>query len=152
VCTEKSREPKKPGGEVYENQEEKMDGSLEQRWKTLREEGRGGKQEWRVAHPQATFREREEAVHERVRNWKLGCCRTSSAPRLWNGSGGPWKTETAAPGVVGQDRRLSRRSGICPAWKTGLFPLDEEVAFLPGELSPHAQENLARVSIWMLCA
>ena len=31
----------------------------------------------------------------------------------------------------------------------GFFPLDDELALLPGGLSPHLQEQLARMSLWI---
>ena len=31
----------------------------------------------------------------------------------------------------------------------GFFPLDEELALLPGSLSPHTHENLVRLGAWM---
>ena len=33
--------------------------------------------------------------------------------------------------------------------KTGFFPLDEELALLPGSLTPHAQECLVRLGTWI---
>lgn len=38
----------------------------EQQWRALSEEILSGMKEWRQAYPNATFREREEAAHERV--------------------------------------------------------------------------------------
>ena len=31
----------------------------------------------------------------------------------------------------------------------GFFPLDEELALLPGSLTPHLQECLVRLGAWM---
>src|SRR5215831_276715 len=43
-----------------------MDEAMEKRWRELAEEVLSGMKEWRLAHPKATFREIEEAVHERI--------------------------------------------------------------------------------------
>lgn len=44
-----------------------MDEAMEKRWRERSEEALSGRKEWRQAHPDATFREMEEAVHERMR-------------------------------------------------------------------------------------
>ena len=43
-----------------------MDEGIEERWRALSEEVLTSMKDWRIAHPQATFREIEEAVHERM--------------------------------------------------------------------------------------
>jgi hypothetical protein len=43
-----------------------MDEATEKRWRELSEEILSGMKEWRLAHPDATFREIEETVHARM--------------------------------------------------------------------------------------
>lgn len=43
-----------------------MDETMEKHWRELSEEILNGMKEWRQAHPEATFREIEEAVHTRM--------------------------------------------------------------------------------------
>jgi hypothetical protein len=57
---------KKVGGERTSFEESMMDEATEKRWEELSEEVLSGMKEWRHAHPTATFRESEDAVHERM--------------------------------------------------------------------------------------
>jgi hypothetical protein len=43
-----------------------MGEGMEERWRALSEEVLTSMKDWRIAHPQAIFREIEEAVHERM--------------------------------------------------------------------------------------
>lgn len=49
----------------------------------------------------------------------------------------------------GQEVTLKREYGTCPNCGTGLFPLDEELAWQPGCLTPRQREHLAHLAIWM---
>ena len=40
----------------------------------------------------------------------------------------------------GQTLTLERRYGVCPVCATGLFPLDDELALLPGALTPASKK------------
>jgi len=44
-----------------------------------------------------------------------------------------------------QTVRLTRSYGVCPQYGAGLFPLDEELALLPGALTPNLHEDLVRL-------
>lgn len=117
-----------------------MDESMENRWKTLSEEVLSGMKEWRVAHPKATFREIEDAVHERVSRLEAQMLQDVALQSV----NGDWtqapraerpvcpicgtalvargKQKRRLQGSRGQDISLSRSYGTCPACKTGLFP------------------------------
>jgi hypothetical protein len=43
-----------------------MDEAMDRAWQELSEKVLTGIREWRLAHPKATFREIEQAVHERM--------------------------------------------------------------------------------------
>lgn len=45
--------------------------------------------------------------------------------------------------------RSARSYGVCPACGAGFFPLDDELALLPGALTPSLQEDLVRLGVWM---
>jgi hypothetical protein len=49
----------------------------------------------------------------------------------------------------GQEVELERDTGF--AWRVGkgFFPLDEALALMPGNLTPHGHECLVRLSAWM---
>ena len=49
----------------------------------------------------------------------------------------------------GQDLTLTRSYGYCPNCQKGLFPLDNELALLPGRLTPLLQDQLAHLGAWM---
>ena len=48
-----------------------------------------------------------------------------------------------------QEVALERQYGVCPACGGKLFPLDEELALLPGCLTPGLEEVLVRLGSWM---
>jgi YgiT-type zinc finger domain-containing protein len=117
-----------------------MDEDLEKRWRELSEEVLSGMKEWRLARPNATFREIEEAVHERVSrlearllqgtvltderaDWvqapteQRPTCPTCGIPLVSRG-----KRKRALQSRGGQTITLSRSYGTCPACGMGLFP------------------------------
>jgi YgiT-type zinc finger domain-containing protein len=117
-----------------------MDEALERRWRELSEEVWSGMKDWRLAHPSATFREIEEAVHERMSrmeaqllqeaalaskqtDWakepkerRPTCpnCGTTLQPR------GKQRRELQSRG--GETIQLERTYGTCPRCGMGLFP------------------------------
>ena len=50
----------------------------------------------------------------------------------------------------GGEVELEREYAKCPACRAGIFPLDEELELLPGNLTPHGHERLVRLGAWML--
>lgn len=117
-----------------------MDEPLEKRWQELSEEVLNGMKEWRLAHPQATFREIEEAVQARMN--RLGAQMTqemalTSEKRDW--AQDPVEKRPKCPncGTALQSRgkrtrtlqsqggemlHLTRQYGSCPSCGMGLFP------------------------------
>jgi hypothetical protein len=126
-----------------------------------------GMYEWRLQHPDATFTENEVALdarwyrirarmlqdlalRSRAANWQAGSiteqptCPDCGRPLIRRGQQ-PRTLKTHG----GQDVRLLRSYGYCPACKTGHFPLDKQLALLPGRLTPLLQDHLARLGTWM---
>lgn len=117
-----------------------MDEAMEKRWRELSEEVLSGMKEWRQAHPAATFREIEDAVHERMSrleaqilqetalsskqtDWatepkdkRPSCpnCGTALQPR--------GKRKRDLQGSGGTTIHLERTYGTCPQCGMGLFP------------------------------
>lgn len=117
-----------------------MDEAMEKRWRELSEEVMSGMKEWRLAHPNATFREMENAVHERVSRLEaqmLQDTALSDARADWGQT--PTEKRPTCPncGTVlvsrgkrqrelqsrgGQTIKLKRTYGTCPTCGIGLFP------------------------------
>jgi|SRR5579871_2551585 len=112
---------------------------VEAHWPALIEDVMTGMQDWRTAHPHATFREIEAAVNERldrVRARMLEAAALASAAAPVGGATAPpvpcpaCGQPLAARGthertvtVQGdQPVRLRRGYGVCPACGAGLFP------------------------------
>lgn len=117
-----------------------MDEEKDKRWRELSEEVLSGMKEWRLAHPDATFREIEDAVHMRMSrmeaqllqetaltskqaDWakepkeqRPTCpnCGTPLQPR------GKRKRDLQSRG--GETIRLERTYGTCPQCGMGVFP------------------------------
>jgi uncharacterized protein with PIN domain len=117
-----------------------MDEEMDHRWHVLSEEILMDIKAWRLAHPKATFREIEQAVHERTTRLEaqlLQDTAQASASREWSG-----REEQERPrcpvcdtplqargqqsrqlqGAGGQEVRLKRSYGMCPTCGVGLFP------------------------------
>jgi hypothetical protein len=123
---------------------------------------------WREAHPRATLAEIEEAVLGAVGRLQARALEDlAHASAAVEGSAGPLGERPRCPDcggaleargrherevLVARQRaplRLRRRYAACPACGGGLFPLDEELGLLPGELSPGLDEGLVRLATWM---
>ena len=111
-----------------------------ERWQALSTEVLSELQEWRAAHPKATFREIETAVEARISRLRarmLEGAAQASTTRDWTaappaerpacpdcgqplGARGEATRTLTVPGD--QPVRLRRRYGVCPACGAGLFP------------------------------
>lgn len=112
---------------------------LDARWHQVAEEVMTGMKEWRIQHPQATFREVEAALDERLARLRARMLEDA----LLVSRAADWEAESGANPVCPQcgtllDRRgketrelttqhdqvlrLERRYAICPKCQTGLFP------------------------------
>jgi len=107
-------------------------------WNGMSEEIISGIAEWRLQHPQATFREIEEEVDRRLsvlRATMIADAALSSAQTEWaNGSrealcpacGKPLekkgKKKRSLQTRGGQEVELEREYGLCPACGQGIFP------------------------------
>jgi YgiT-type zinc finger domain-containing protein len=114
------------------------------RWQELSEEVVMGMKEWRLQHPQATLREIEAALDERLgrlRARMLQDAALASAKADWEGGAdGPLcpecgsrleprvKTERHLQTHGGQEIVLERRYGVCPACGAGIFPMRESAS------------------------
>lgn len=117
-----------------------MNEDQEKQWRDLSEEILSGMKEWRQAHPEATFREIEEVVHQRMSrlealmvqetaltsayaDWgspsteKKPTCPTCGTPLQPRG-----KQKRELQGQGGASIRLTRDYGTCPKCGTGFFP------------------------------
>jgi hypothetical protein len=110
----------------------------EQRWREISEDVITGMREWREQHPQATMREIESALDERLARLRarmLQDTALSSRARDWRGEGegvkcpecetklelrGKQKRYLQTHG--GEEMELSREYGKCPNCGVGLFP------------------------------
>jgi YgiT-type zinc finger domain-containing protein len=140
---------------------------FDQSWHELSQEVLTGMKEWRLQHPKATFREIEAAIDERLgrlRAKMLQDAALASAAADWADvaveeqplcpqCGQPLEPRGQEERYLhvhgGREVALERSYGVCPACGAGFFPLDEELALLPGNLSPHLQEQLVRLGTWM---
>lgn len=107
---------------------------LRRGWSELAEEAFTGMAEWRARHPEATFREIEEAVDERlaaVRVRMLQDAALASAATELGGSECPecgralrngGKRSRTLLTSHNKEVALERRYGICPECGSGLFP------------------------------
>lgn len=113
---------------------------LDAQWRELTEDILTGMKEWRLQHPQATFRQIEEALDERwakVRARMLGDVALASAASDLSAAsiserpacprcGVPLEAhgqETREVTTIGnQAVRLKRTYAVCPACGAGLFP------------------------------
>src|SRR5512145_2531478 len=107
-------------------------------WNRMSEEIISGIAEWRQQHPQATFRELEEEVDQRLsvmrakmladaalisrqREWEPGsqevCCPDCGAALERKG-----KKKRKLRTRGGQEVELEREYGVCPACGRGIFP------------------------------
>jgi YgiT-type zinc finger domain-containing protein len=110
----------------------------EQQWRTLSEEVMSGLQEWRAAHPRATFAEIEAVVDERLNRMRArlleNLALAQAAAELAEGAeerpacpdcGQPMHRrghQTRTVTVQGdQAVRLRRAYAVCPACGTGVF-------------------------------
>jgi hypothetical protein len=110
----------------------------EQRWREISEEVITGMREWREQHPQATMKEIESTLDEklaRLRARMLQDTALASRARDWRGAGeavncrecetklearGKQKRQLQTHG--GEEVVLSREYGECPKCGVGLFP------------------------------
>jgi YgiT-type zinc finger domain-containing protein len=117
-----------------------MDEAMEKHWRELSEEVLSGMKEWRLAHPNATFREIEDAVHERVSRLEarmvqdtvLTDARTDWAqaptdqrptcPNCGTALVSRGKRQRELQSRGGQTIKLKRSYGTCPTCGMGLFP------------------------------
>jgi hypothetical protein len=124
--------------------------------------------EWRKAHPKATFVEIEDEVHRRMVQLEaqlLQDAAQESASRTWGketrGEAPRCPTCQVPLQARGQQTRTLQGNGGAsvtrlshkrePARTVGraFFPLDEELAFLPGTLAPRQQGHLVQLGGWM---
>ena len=117
-----------------------MDEAMEKRWRELSEEVLNGMKEWRLAHPKATFREIEDAVHERMSRLEAQLVQeTTLASELTDWQQAPAAERPTCPNCGtplvsrgkrqrelqsrgGQSIQLKRTYGTCPSCGMGLFP------------------------------
>ena len=117
-----------------------MDDTMEQRWRELSEEVLSGMKDWRLAHPTATFREIEDAVHARMNRMEAQILQeTAQASRKTDWSNEPKEQRPTCPncgtalqprgkrkrelqGRGGEAVHLERTYGTCPSCGMGLFP------------------------------
>jgi hypothetical protein len=117
-----------------------VDTKMEQDWHRLSEDILTDIQEWRRAHPKATFGEIEEEVHTRMSRLEaqmLQDTAQASSSREWRGESSQERpvcpicsTPLQARGkrsrrfqaAGGQDIKLCRSYGTCPTCGVGLFP------------------------------
>lgn len=118
--------------------------------------------EWRKAHPKATFVEIEDEVHRRMMQLEaqlLQDAAQESSSRAWGkemGGEAPRCPTCQVPlqargqqtrtlqGNGGESVTLLRTYGACPKCGESFFPLDEELALLPGTLAPRQQSHLVQ--------
>ncbi len=117
-----------------------MDEEMDRVWRTLSEEILTDLKAWRLAHPKATFREIEQAVHARTTRLEaqlLQDTAQASANREWSGKGEQERPACPVCGVPlhargkqartlqtagGHSLKLQRGYGTCPTCGVGLFP------------------------------
>jgi hypothetical protein len=139
----------------------------ERQWHAEAEAVLSGLKDWRVQHPRATLRAIEAAVDERLNGLRarmverLALASAAAAVRDQ-----PTMARPSCPtcGTRLQPRgrharnvtthgdqtiHLEREYAVCPTCGVGLFPLDEELALLPGAYRPRLQESVVRLATWM---
>lgn len=142
-----------------------MTSSLSDAWRDLADEARAGIAEWRQQHPTATLREIEEAIDERLAGLRArmvqdAALASAAADPAASGVRPRCPACGAAMSLEGARTRrlrttydrevtLTRRYARCPACGTGAFPLDEELALLPGALTPSLHEGVVRLGSWL---
>jgi predicted RNA-binding Zn-ribbon protein involved in translation (DUF1610 family) len=116
--------------------------------------------EWRLQHPKATLKEIEQALDQRLGKMRVRMLQDAAMAS----AAADIKTATAQERPVcpqcgeelqSRDRQvrklttqhnqtveLERSYGVCPGCGTGFFPLDEELALVPGTLTPNLLEDL----------
>ena len=117
-----------------------MDEEMDQKWRALSEEILTDMKGWRKAHPKATFREIEKAVHERITRLEAQMVQDSaqaSESREWSGKKeqdrpacpvcntplqARGKQSRQLQGAGGQTVELQRSYGTCPTCGVGFFP------------------------------
>jgi hypothetical protein len=117
-----------------------MDEEMDRVWRALSEEILTDLKAWRLAHPKATFREIEHAVHARTTRLEaqlLQDTAQASANREWSGKEEQGRalcpvcdSSLHARGTQsrtlqtagGESVKLQRVYGTCPTCKVGLFP------------------------------
>jgi hypothetical protein len=130
-------------------------------WHRLSEEVLTGMQEWRLRHPTATLREIEvelDARWARMRARILEDVALQSTATTWQGS--PAGQQPTCPQCGTPLKERGRHRGVScrhtgamispsPAAmasvrpvRSEFFPLDEELALLPGRLTPRLQESV----------
>lgn len=117
-----------------------MDEAGEKPWRDLSEEVLSGIKEWRLAHPNATFREIEDAVHESVSrlearlvqetaltdthtNWgQIPASQRPTCPNCGTPLVSRGKRQRELQSRGGQTIKLKRSYATCPTCGMGLFP------------------------------
>jgi len=113
---------------------------FDQQWQALAAEVLTGMKEWRIQHPQATLREIEAALDERLarmRAWMLQDTALASeiadlsqlarearpvCPDCGTPLGPRGKSERHLQTHGGQEVVLERSYGVCPTCQAGFFP------------------------------
>src|SRR6266536_1743076 len=116
-----------------------MEEAIDNQWQALSEEILSGMKEWRLAHPNATFREIEQAASERVSRLQARIVQdTAMNSALANCQDVPKEQRpvcpTCAQGLIprgkhtrrlqcsgGLDVELKRSYGACPSCGMGFF-------------------------------
>jgi YgiT-type zinc finger domain-containing protein len=115
------------------------DAERDQQWRTLSEEVMSGLQEWRAAHPRATFAEIEAVVDERLNGLRARMLENLALARAAAERAAGEEDRPACPDCGqplqrrgyrtrtvtvqgGQAVRLRRAYAVCPACGTGVFP------------------------------
>jgi len=136
----------------------------EQAWHRITEAITSGMREWRAQHPKATLRAMEDELDARwarvrTRCWKIWPwqvlppigvrrqtfsippVRTVASPRSCAEPARARSKRTAARSCS-WNAAMARIRPVAP----GFFPLDDELALLPGNLTPRLQESLVRLT------
>jgi len=112
---------------------------LDARWHQVAEDVMTGMKEWRIAHPQATFREIEAALDERLArlrarmledallvsraaDWEAGSGASPVCPECGTPLDRRGRETRELTTQHDQVLRLERRYAICPKCHAGLFP------------------------------
>lgn len=140
---------------------------LEGRWSEDAASVWTGMADWRAAHPTATLSEIEEALDARLDQLRarvladlalaaaaadVRAATAEERPRCERCGVALQARGRSERGVVthgGAEVRLRRSYATCPRCGGGSFPLDDELALLPGALTPRLQASLVRLGTWM---